>query len=162
MEQLAFDYHAAMREGHRYNEIVAMRFRSEGIGCSVPSLELVSTVAEIKRMTDNDKDIILDNGKVIEVKSRNRRFTEDPQSFPFDELMVDTVSGYNAKKVKPICYVVVSQITGAMLVIPGHTEQKWRKQKAYDQARGHSDTFLLVHKNSCKTWKALIEHLKGE
>ena len=109
MESVGFDYHKAMTEGHSFNEMVADRLKIEGIGCTVPELELVSTKAEIKRMTENEKDIILDNGLVLEVKSRNLGFSEDPSLFWQKDIYVDTVSGYEAKITKPYAMRYVLQ-----------------------------------------------------
>ena len=98
---MTFDYHAAMTQGHSYNEIVAKRLRSEGIGCQVPDLQLVSTKAEIEQMTKTEKDIILDIGLILEVKSRGIGFSEDPALYWQKDVYVDTVSGYEAKEIKP-------------------------------------------------------------
>lgn len=161
MELVSFDYHAAMTEGHAYNEVVAQRLRAEGIECEVPELELVSTSKEIQRMTENEKDIILNNGLVLEVKSRNLGFSEDPSVFWQSNIYVDTVSGYEAKKVKPYAYIMVSQKSGNMLVVHSNTKEHWFKHTTQDPYRKITDTFYKVDKKHLTTWTSLINELKG-
>lgn len=157
---MSFDYHAAMTEGHSYNEIVAQRLRGENIGCEVPELELVSTAEEIRRMTENEKDIILDNGLVLEVKSRNIGFSEDPSLFWQKDIYVDTVSGYEAKKVKPYAYVMVSQKSGNMIVVHSNTKEHWFKKTVTDPYRKVTDVFYKIEKRHLTTWDSLIQDIK--
>lgn len=158
---MSFDYHAAMTEGHSYNEMVAQRLRSEGINCEVPELELVSTSEEIRRMTENEKDIILYNGLVLEVKSRNIGFSEDPALFWQKDIYVDTVSGYEAKKVKPYAYVMVSQKSGNMIVVHSRTKDHWFKKTVTDPYRKVTDVFYKIEKKHLTTWKSLIEDIRN-
>jgi len=162
LEQLGFDYHAAMTQGHTYNEIVAQRLISEGIGCTVPELELVTSNADIARLTKEEKDIILDNGLVLEVKSRNLGFSEDPELFWQKDIYVDTVSGYEAKEIKPYAYVMVSQKSGNMLVVHSSTKDKWFKKTVTDPYRKVTDSFYKIEKKYLTTWTSLITDLKGE
>jgi hypothetical protein len=162
LEQLGFDYHAAMTQGHTYNEIVAQRLISEGIGCTVPELELVTSNADIARLTKEEKDIILDNGLVLEVKSRNLGFSEDPALFWQKDIYVDTVSGYEAKEIKPYAYVMVSQKSGNMLVVHSSTKDKWFKKTVTDPYRKVTDSFYKIEKKYLTTWTSLITDLKGE
>ena len=157
---MTFDYHAAMTEGHSYNEIVAKRLRSEGIPCHVPDLQLVSTQVEIEQMTKFEKDIILDNGLVLEVKSRNIGFSENPVMYWQKDIYVDTVSGYEAKEVKPYAYVMVSQKSGNMLVVHSNTKDHWFKKTVTDPYRKVTDVFYKVEKHHITTWSSLIEDLK--
>jgi hypothetical protein len=159
---MTFDYHAAMTEGHSYNEMVADRLRGANIGCTVPDLELVSSAEEIKRMTENEKDIILDNGLILEVKSRNLGFSEDPTVFWQKDIYVDTVSGYEAKKVKPYAYVMVSQKSGNMLVVHSNTKDKWFKKTVTDPYRKVTDVFYKIEKAHLTTWASLIEDLQAK
>lgn len=158
---MSFDYHKAMTEGHSYNEVVAERLRAEGIGCEVPELELVSTKEEIQRMTENEKDIILDNGLVLEVKSRGIGFSEDPSLYWQKDLYVDTVSGYEAKKTKPYAYVMVSQKSGNMIVVHSKTKDHWFKKTVTDPYRKITDVFYKVEKRHITTWDSLVEDLKA-
>ena len=161
MESIGFDYHKAMTEGHSFNEMVAERLKAEGIGCTVPELELVNTKSEIKRMTENEKDIILDNGLVLEVKSRNLGFSEDPLLFWQKDTYVDTVSGYEAKITKPYAYVMVSQKSGNMLVVHSNTKEKWFKKTVTDPYRKITDSFYKIERQHLTSWSSLVDDLKG-
>lgn len=160
MEQLGFDYHQAMTEGHSFNEMVAQRLRSEGIGCTVPELELVSSREEIRRMTENEKDIILDNGLILEVKSRNLGFSEDPTLFWQKDIYVDTVSGYEAKNIKPYAYIMVSQKSGNMIVVHGKSKEKWFTKTVTDPYRHVTDKFYKIDKAHITSWSSLITDIK--
>ena len=157
---MTFDYHAAMTQGHSYNEIVAKRLRSEGIGCQVPDLQLVSTKAEIEQMTKTEKDIILDIGLILEVKSRGIGFSEDPALYWQKDVYVDTASGYEAKVIKPYAYVMVSQKSGNMIVVHSNTKEHWFKKTVKDPYRNITDVFYKVEKAHITTWASLIEDLK--
>lgn len=161
MGLVEFDYHAAMTEGHTFNELVAERLRAEGIGCTVPELELVTSDADIRRLTKEEKDIILDNGLVLEVKSRNLGFSEDPSVFWQSNLYVDTYSGYEAKEIKPYAYVMVSQKSGNMLVVHSNTKEHWFKHTTQDPYRKITETFYKVDKKHLTTWASLVEKLKS-
>ena len=115
---------------------------------------------EIKDYTLNDKDIIVGD-EIIEVKSRNLFFTDNPSSFPYDELIVDTVSGYEAKEKKPLAYVMVSQKTGGMFIIPTAFSASWKIEKKYDRERKHEDFFYLVSKSFGRPFLQLVNKLKG-
>jgi len=74
--------------------------------------------------------------------------------------MVDTVSGYEQKLRKPLAYVIVSQRTDDLLVIPNHTYEYWTKETKYDPARNLTDTFYLCPKNLVKPFSYLVDYLR--
>jgi len=82
----------------------------------------------------NTKDITILPDRVVEVKSRNLRFTS-PDDFPFKTVIIDTFSGYNQKDPKPRLYVTVSQKTGAMIATNGWDSKNWLKQRRFDGIR---------------------------
>lgn len=156
-----FDYISSMTKGHTYNEYVAQILVSEGISCQVPELEIAQSKSEILRFTLNEKDIILNNGQVLEVKSRNLAFTNDPSSFPFGTILVDTVSGYEAKEVKPMAYVFVSQKTKGIFALPTYTSGDWTIEKKFDNERKHYDSFYVASLDLCRPFATLVNHLRS-
>lgn len=154
-----FDYKSAMESGHAFNKIVAMRLESEGISAEAPEFSFAQSKEEIKEYTLNDKDIIVGD-QVIEVKSRNLDFSDNPESFPYDDLIIDTVSGYEAKDPKPIAYVMVSQNTGGMFVFPTAFAKSWRVERKYDRYRKHEDNFYLAPKELARPFSQLVNKLK--
>ena len=148
-----------MESGHAFNKIVAMRLESEGISAEVPEFSFAQSKEEIKDYTLNDKDVIVGDN-VIEVKSRNLSFSDNPDSFPYDDLIIDTVSGYEAKDPKPIAYVMVSQVTGGMFIFPTAFSNSWRVERKYDRYRKHEDNFYLAPKTFARPFSQLINKLK--
>ena len=156
---MSFDYKAAMTKGHKFNEIVSLRLKDNGIDSIVPDLEFAQSKEQIKDFTANEKDILVGD-EVLEVKSRNLYFTDDPSSFPYDDLIIDTVSGFEGKAKKPLAYVMVSQKTGGMFVVPSYTSESWRVEVKYDRDRQHEDRFYLASTSNGRPFNSLVKHLK--
>lgn len=68
--------------------------------------------------------------EIIEIKSKDAYFTNDPASWPFDDV---TLFNSN-KKVHPFAVVFVSQQTNGMLVVP--QDGRWGTSMQADPARG--------------------------
>lgn len=112
-------------------------------------------------MTATEKDIILDDsGECLEVKSRNIEFTE-LKDFPWGNIIVDTVSGYEAKLQKPYAYVMVSAQTKAMFGLLTSTKDKWTIKQLHDKYRGHDDNFYVVDIEHCIPWEELVVFIKN-
>lgn len=152
--------HARMASGHSWNQRVGDYLREQGIACEVPDLQYATTEEEIARFSAEEKDIILWDGSVLEVKSQSREFTSEPSQYPWDDFIVDTI-GYYLKRVKPIAYVFVSKPTGAMLVLNTNTEASWWEQTITDGRDGIPSKSLISSKANLRTMAALIAHLRG-
>ena len=152
--------HARMASGHSWNQRVGDYLREQGIPCEVPDLQYATTEEEIARFSAEEKDIILWDGSVLEVKSQSREFTSEPSQYPWDDFIVDTI-GYYLKLVKPIAYVFVSQPTGAMLALNTNTEASWWEQTKTDGRDGIPSKSLISSKANLRTMAALIAHLRG-
>jgi hypothetical protein len=149
-----------MTIGHDWNEFVGEYLRTQGIPCEVPPLTFAKTEEERKAFTRKEKDIILWDGSVLEVKSQSRMFTNEPSTFPYENLIVDTV-GYFEKEITPIAYVFVCQENRAMLALNTNTEASWWRERKTDGRDGVPDTFLISSKANLRTMAALIAHLRG-
>jgi hypothetical protein len=157
-----FDYPKAMAQGHTYNHLVAERLRINGIKCHVPEFALAQNRAEIQQMTLNEKDIVLEELQGnIEVKSMNRNFGSDPNTFLFPRVIVDTVSGFEQKLETPVAYVIVSQVTKDMFVVPVTTKPHWEVFEAMDYDRGFVETFYRCERELCKPFNELVDYLKS-
>lgn len=151
-----------MAAGHRYNHLVADRLRASGINCHVPELVIAQTLTELRGMTLNEKDIVLSDVQGnIEVKSMNRNFGSDPNTFLFRKVIVDTVSGFHQKLETPVAYVIVSQITKEMFVVPVTTKEHWEVREAMDYDRGFIETFYYCEREKCKPFDELVDYLKS-
>jgi hypothetical protein len=153
-----FDYHKAMAEGHGYNLYVADLLQHFGVPkVDVPAFTIATTHDEIKDMTKNEKDIIVDD-LVLEVKSSSRAFT-DVDDFPHNPLIVDTVYGFDTKIIKPFAYVIISQITQNIFVIPVSTKYDWTIHEYYDAQREITEQFYMVKKRHCRPFIELVDVL---
>jgi hypothetical protein len=157
---MTYNYEKAFTEGHKYNNIVAKFLSEQGIPCKVPELELAQNKADRARFTLGEKDIILEKlPKVLEVKTTRRAFTDDSHDFPFSNTIVDTVHGYESKEVKPYAYILYSQPTGSMLVLPPSTKNNWNIKTIYDTYQDLTDDFYLINKKDIRPMADLVARL---
>ena len=95
----------------------------------------------------------------IEVKSRKLGFNSDPDSFPMPTAFVDTVSGWRKKEKLPLAIVLVSQMTGKILVVPVTTSSNWKTIKSFDRKRKIEDLWYTVSKDLLKEYKVFLDWL---
>jgi hypothetical protein len=115
--------------GKEAEEKTVELLRSVGINAKLqPPLEVAPN--ELRRYSEEQFDIIIElaNGRsvTVEVKRRtdNYHFTS-VADFPFSTVIVDTAKTFDAKRIKPLFYVVWNaDLTAAMLIFT-NTEQ-WR------------------------------------
>lgn len=148
--------------GTKWAFYVADFLNEQGIACHATEMELAETEADIPKFSKSEKDIILhDIEGSLEVKSRRIVFN-DWLSYGYDEMFVDTVSGWHKKEEKPLAVIVVSQITGKMLVIPSETEPNWFKFSGYDKIRGIHDVWYMARKKDMLDIDEYLEILKAK
>jgi hypothetical protein len=153
-----FNYHKAMADGHGYNLYVADLLAEFGIPkVDVPEFTIATTHDEIKDKTLNEKDIVVDD-LILEVKSSSRWF-RDIDDFPHNPLIVDTVYGFDSKIIKPFAYVIISQKTHNLFVIPVATKYDWVVQEYYDAQRDITERFYMVQKRHCRPFIELVDIL---
>lgn len=152
------DYRAAFASGHKYNELVGEFLRSKGISCDVPPLRYAATVEERSEFTRKEKDIVLPDGSVIEVKGVSPHFTWEPESYSSrPTIIVDTLSGFEGKEVTPFAYVFVSRASGAMLFIDTRTRLEWKVITAPDKSRGLlAEKFLIAQTKLLTSMEVLV------
>lgn len=157
------DYEAAFKQGHYYNELVGEYLAVHGIANTVPALEIAKDKADRARFTALEKDVVLLDGRVIEVKGVSPEFDWEPSSYTVrDTIIVDTESGYHGKVVKPIAYVFVSKVTEAMLVISTKTFGQWEVKELPDHSRNiANERFLVASTSLLRPMDKLIEHLSA-
>jgi len=147
-----------MREGHGYNLYVADLLQHFGVPqVDVPDFTIATTHDEIRDKTLNEKDVIVGD-LVLEVKSSSRSFT-NADDFPFNPVIIDTVSGFDSKIIKPFAYVMISQITQGIFVIPTSTKYDWTIEKYYDGYRKIEERFYLVKKRHCRPFIEMVDVL---
>jgi len=149
-------FQARLEEGKRYESYVCEYLKDHGIDAVCPE----DTSQTIQEFTRTNQDVLLGDGKVLEVKSRRSTcvFT-GPEDFPYDTVFVDTTRGWERKDVKPFAYVIVSQDTGAMVWIDGSTRDQWGEEKIYDKYLGYPSRTLTADKGLLKPIDELVEIL---
>jgi hypothetical protein len=104
---------------------------------------------------------------VIEVKSRKEKFDSAEnfgqllrRKYKQSGIFVDTVHGWAQKSPKPKLIFMISQITGAIIVLPGRTQEQWTHGTFNDRRRGYSDTFYKADPELFITAEEAIQKLQ--
>lgn len=148
--------------GRAHEVIVGEALRKHKIKCKFDTeVEYDSDFEQRQKKYAGSPDIVLANGDIIEVKSRNLVFDDDPDSFPYPTVFVETVSSWKGHDPTPIAVVNISQITGEMLVIMGHDEPNWTVEKKFDRVRGIWDTWYMAEREHIETFEYLVGYIKG-
>ena len=148
--------------GWAWQRFVGCYFAAHGLPVELPPLKIRESVADISKFAD-ERDLVV-AGQRIEVKSRSFYFTSDPRTFPWDRPFVDTFGGYEVKTDKPIAYVFVSQVTGALLSTPASAEERdayWTTVVRPDRMRNiQRETFYVTPRSRLSSIDRLVARLK--
>jgi hypothetical protein len=147
-------------KGWKWQRYVADFFEASGFPVDLPPYTWRKSVEDIKDHADS-RDMTV-AGQRIEVKSRNLLFNSIPMTFPYERAFVDTVRSYDHYKEKPIAYVFVSQLTGAMLATIGRQDaaNTWEVAERYDEVRQITDKFYTVDRRKLTTVIPLVRRLR--
>jgi len=155
---MSFDYVKSFKQGHAYNVWVGDLLKHFGVpNVEVPEWSMHKNHAELEEKTRNEKDILVDD-LVLEVKSSRQTF-EDIYDFPFEKIIVDTVSGFEKKTVKPFAYIHVSQGGDGIFVTPVATQPHWTIATVFDAQRQLDIECYFVTKRHCRPFLELVEVL---
>lgn len=117
----------------------------------VPQLKVRRSLNEISEFTTREADVLLSGTPFcIEVKGRPNLLFHEAEDFPYEDISVDTVFGYESKQRKPLAYVMVSGRGGGGIVLPTFTTGQWRRQRKRDHERGVEDDFYFAPKTLFK------------
>ena len=154
------DFKKRLDNGYPWQEWVAQFLRNHGVEVEVAEYRFRDSIDQIDAFTKYERDLWLPKiEQSIEVKSRSFPFT-GWADFPHTDIIVDTLQSYEAKSPPPLAYVIVSQVTGGMIVIPGASRHTWIAKQLVDKQRGVANTFLLASKSSCVSMQWLISAIK--
>jgi hypothetical protein len=151
-------FFSQLKEGFEWQKLPKLFFELHGLQVEMPELTIRKSIKDAADYICT-KDLIV-NGHIIETKSRNEAFTY-PLSFPYRTLFVDTVSGFDGKKTKPLAYVFISRPTGSMICLMSSTSHLWQKEQKFDRIRNINDTFYLADKKLCTELNDLVDVLKS-
>lgn len=146
-----------LKAGHEWQMLAACFFKLHGFEVEVPELSIRNSIKQAGNWISS-VDLLL-NGKKIEIKSRNEVFSS-PQSFPYDTIFVDTVSGYDAKAEKPLAYIMISRPTGCMLCLRSDKPNAWKIEEKFDRVRKIKEKFYVCDKKYLQTLDCLVGFLK--
>ncbi len=140
--------------GYKWQLYVAEFLRDNNFSVDIPALEIREDVKDIPNFS-NLPDILWGD-KIFEVKSRNLKFSS-PQDYPYETVIVDTVSSWRAKQIKPAGYICISTKTKQMICLSSHTKIFWTKSCRYDRTRDLHDWFYAAPKN---LWVSISQMIK--
>jgi hypothetical protein len=143
-------FYKELQTGLKFQSILAKKLKEEGIPIFFESIglelnpddcseeqysEWLSTRKDVKasrkKYGAQDKDILIGESKIpCECKSRDIFFS-GVDSFPYPDIFIDTVSGYEKKQAKPAYTFCISQKSEAIIYT-----SKWLKKFIYDKKRG--------------------------
>jgi hypothetical protein len=138
-----------LREGYRWQLIVAEYLKSHGLDAHVPILPFRKHISENYKFRDVP-DIVCKK-KIIEVKSRRLKFT-NPNDYPYKTVHIDTTDGWDGKKHKPHAFVYVSTVTGHMMALSSTTHKSWTKITVHDRIR---DIDVEFYECNIRLWKPI-------
>lgn len=164
MKNLATDaeFVANLKSGKAWEEIVAERFCEVGFDAKAAPLRIRPGVAARRRFADNGDVLVTmpDFTWRFEVKSRKVAFGDEPESYPYDEVFVINVRPWHRKLKKPPAIILISQETGAALVVPSSSEPEWRERKISNRAQGVSQDIYMVSRLHLKRWAGLLDWMR--
>jgi hypothetical protein len=132
-----------IRTGHRIQVWVAGKIVELGFPVRVPELSLRKDPSFNKF---NDGGDIWVCNELVEVKSTRYPFSS-LDDFKFDKPMIDTVSGWDSKKIKPVTLIEVCRLNGAMIFLPiADTRDAWTVVSKHDHRKGYDDRFYACPK----------------
>lgn len=156
------DFKERLTAGKIWEHKIAQILIDNGIDAVVPTDLEIKDDRDKEEFARKDKDIVVGD-KVIEVKSRaDTCIFTGPDDFPFSDIFLETESGWNKKEVKPDYYVIVSQQTGGVIVVPGFTRHEWNCRRVYDKRCGFASPTLVAPKKLARDMDYLIEELRPE
>lgn len=146
-------------KGHKWERYVAHFLSLQGLKIDIEEQTLRKTIAEADQYK-NTIDLEC-KGVRIEVKSRDIVF-HTVNDFPYETILVDTVSGWEAKDPPPHLVLCVSQKTGAMIFLPAtsKSKDKWFQRQRFDHVRKITDNFYEAPKHMWKPVDQLTTILK--
>ncbi len=153
------DFKSRQQAGRIAEVAVAARLAEMGYGVSIPAMWTRPSFKERAAYSDlGDLRVFIPKERAttkevrVEVKSRSAgKDEEEPflftcaDDYPYGNIFVCSKKAWD-RGPKPDVYVIVSQVTGAMICIDALTRKDWVEGETADSARGYSYTTLACPK----------------
>lgn len=137
---------------------VALDLMEHGHVVGVGRCELRESFEDRHNFAD-EKDVVVQPGHVIEVKSRSIAFTSS-EDYPYPTAFVCATRRWKARTKKPCAVVLYSEPTGAKLVIPTRSREQWTVTHFNDSRRGFNEEAFEIARELLRPWDALLSHLE--
>jgi hypothetical protein len=150
-----------LETGNLFADKVVSMLRNDGFEAYAPQTIFRNNIKEVHKYKD-EKDVIVkikDNELILEVKSRNLYFT-NKNNYPYDTAFIDTVSGWQAKSIKPFAVIVISQITNNIVIVRPSLCKLWNIENKKDRIRKINESFYTINKNLLEDYSYLVDGLK--
>ena len=153
-------FFAEARKGHKWEQHIAAQLAAAGLDVTVGALTFRESIEKAHEYLDQQDVYVTSPGGLrllVECKSRDLSFTT-PGTFPYEDIMVDTLSSWEAKSTKPDFYLCASQRTGSIIVLPGSTRDLWGERRTFDRVRKIWDVWLTADR---EMWYTIDDFVEG-
>jgi hypothetical protein len=153
-------FRAQLATGRYWENIVARHLVEQGIPVQVTEKDVRPDVADRAAYRDPG-DLVLPDGRIIDVKSRGFAFGDEPETFPYPTAIVSTLYDWMAKDQVPIAIVLISQKTRSMLVASTRTKDRWRIEQCWDRVRDCRRKNYACPRDLLHPMSTLVEFLRA-
>lgn len=158
-------FEAELREGRRWQEWAAAELATHlcPLRVEIPDYEFREHIRDADRFTANDCDLTIRGTAVgdvvLEVKSRPVYFA-DTLGYPYPTAIIDTVDGWEAKRIEPRAVLLVSRTARRILVVPTATKPRWQVATRRDGVRGTLDRVYEIDRLLLQSFAWLVNKLR--
>ena len=123
---------------------------SKGLKAHAPELKITPDAKSRKDYSDEVDLIFWRNEKPtrVEVKQFSINFTD--KQFRYKEIIVNSLPGYDSKKIKPDLHIILSKDRKYAAVIDNSNIDRWVLKKAFDKVKKKDLYFYFLDKKYIK------------
>lgn len=149
-----------LARGEKWERYIFDRLKEQGLPMSRPPKPEKSSGNYIQSSAPfrNHPDMLCGD-LVVEVKSF-RYFYRGPVDYPFEHVMIDTVSGHDQKNTKPFMHITVSTVTGCTICLPGTTRPLWYRKRMLEPETGVQEWQYFCHRRHWLTFEQAVQIMK--
>ena len=118
-----------------------------GLRSHVPELVITPDAKSRKEYSD-EVDLIFWRANGLEIRVEVKQFSIDftDKEFRYREIIVNSLTGYNSKVIKPDLHIILSKNRKYAAVIDNFSIDKWILKKAFDKVKQKSLYFYFLQK----------------
>lgn len=153
-----------LEEGRRWQAWAAGELSLHlGMRVEMPDYEFREHIRDSGRFTTNDCDLTIRGTAVgdvvLEVKSRPVYFG-DALGYPYPTALIDTVDGWETKRIEPRAVLLVSRTARRILVVPTATKPRWQVATRRDGVRQTLDRVYEIERRFLQSFAWLVNKLR--